>query len=76
MGDRLEQVLATSLATGTTINHIFGVSVPIAGGVLWEWFGPVVPFLMGAGIVLIAMLYSWNLDTKTARATALGATGD
>ncbi|MFZ5826454.1 MAG: MFS transporter [Bacillota bacterium] len=65
-----KEKLSASLATGTTINHIFGVSVPIAGGVLWEWFGPVVPFLMGVGIVLIAMIYSWNLDAKTARATA------
>jgi predicted MFS family arabinose efflux permease len=57
--------LSSSLATGSTINHIFGVLVPIAGGALWEWFGPQVPFLMGAGLVVVAMLYSWNLDART-----------
>lgn len=56
--------LSASLATGTTINHIFGVAVPVVGGQLWEWFGPRVPFLMGAAIVLIAMAYSWNLDAR------------
>lgn len=60
--------LSASLATGTTINHIFGVAVPVMGGLLWDWFGPVVPFLMGVGIVAIATLYSWNLDARTARA--------
>lgn len=57
--------LSSSLATGTTINHIFGVLVPVAGGALWEWFGPTVPFLMGVGVVLVAMAYSWNLDKRT-----------
>jgi predicted MFS family arabinose efflux permease len=60
--------LSASLATGTTINHIFGVMVPVIGGVLWEWFGPQIPFYMGAAIVLVAMLYSWNLDARTAAA--------
>lgn len=58
--------LSSSLATGSTINHIFGVAVPVAGGVLWEWFGPVVPFVMGAVLVMIAMFYSWNLDSRVA----------
>lgn len=58
--------LSSSIATGTTINHIFGVLVPIVGGLLWAWFGPTIPFLMGVGIVLIAMIYSWNLDARTA----------
>lgn len=56
--------LSSSLATGTTINHIFGVLVPVAGGVLWDWFGPRIPFLMGVGLVLVAMVYSWNLDRR------------
>lgn len=56
--------LSSSLATGSTINHIFGVMVPVVGGILWEWFGPVVPFLMGVAIVLVAMAYSWNLDRR------------
>lgn len=57
--------LSASLATGSTINHIFGVMVPIAGGFMWELFGPVIPFLMGVTVVLIGMAYSWNLDART-----------
>lgn len=56
--------LSPSLATGTTINHIFGVAVPVMGGLLWEWFGPVIPFMMGVVIVLAAMTFSWNLDAR------------
>lgn len=68
--------LSASLATGTTINHIFGVAVPVVGGLLWEWLGPVVPFLMGVVIVLVAMGYSWNLDEKTKQAQAALSAGD
>lgn len=71
-----KEKLSASLATGTTINHIFGVSVPVIGGLLWEVFGPVIPFLMGVGIVVIAMLYSWNLDQKTAQAQTALSAGD
>lgn len=62
--------LSSSLATGSSINHIFGVMVPVVGGMLWQWFGPTVPFLMGVAVVLVAMVYSWNLDARTARALA------
>ena len=62
--------LSASLATGTTINHIFGVLVPVMGGLLWQWFGPRIPFLMGVGIVLVAMAYSWNLDARTQAVTS------
>jgi len=71
-----KEKLSASLATGTTINHIFGVSVPVVGGLLWTWFGPQIPFLMGVAIVLIAMAYSWNLDQKTTAAQAALASGD
>jgi predicted MFS family arabinose efflux permease len=57
--------LASSLATGTTINHIFGVAVPVIGGYLWERFDQSVPFMVGASLVFIAMVYSWNLDRRT-----------
>lgn len=67
--------LSASLATGTTIEHIFGVAVPVAGGILWEFFGPVIPFLMGAGITVLAMLYSWNLDKRTLQAQEALNTG-
>lgn len=59
--------LSSSLATGTSINHIFGVAVPVVGGTLWELFGAQIPFLMGTAIVIVAMLYSWNLDARTHR---------
>jgi predicted MFS family arabinose efflux permease len=67
--------LVSSLATGLTINHIFGVAVPIIGGLLWEFFGPVIPFLMGVGLVLVAMVYSWNLDARVAGMKQVEAAG-
>lgn len=69
--------LSPSLATGTTINHIFGVAVPVMGGLLWQWFGPVIPFMMGVVIVTAAMLFSWNLDARvgTLSPTEAGAAG-
>lgn len=60
--------LGPSLAMGSTINHIFGVSVPMVGGLLWEAFGPLVPFLTGAAVTVIAMVYSLGLDRRQAAA--------
>jgi predicted MFS family arabinose efflux permease len=58
--------LSPSLAMGVTINHIFGVTVPVVGGLLWEAFGAQIPFLLGAGLALVSLAYSWNLDGRTA----------
>ncbi len=56
------QELRHTLAAGSTVNHIFGVAIPVFGGVLWEWFGPVVPFLMGAAVVALGAAYAWWLE--------------
>lgn len=58
--------LSPSLAMGVSINHIFGVLVPVVGGFLWEAFGAQVPFLLGAALALVSFTYSWNLDQRTA----------
>lgn len=58
--------LSPSLAMGVSINHIFGVLVPVVGGFLWEAFGAQVPFLLGAALALVSLAYSWNLDKRTA----------
>ncbi len=55
-----EEVQA-SLATGQTVNHIAGVAVPIAGGVIWEVLGPKITFLGGAALAIIAMLHAYSL---------------
>ncbi len=44
--------LRPTMVTGQTMNHIAAVIVPITGGILWQEFGHVVPFVGGAVIAL------------------------
>lgn len=68
-----EAELGPSLATGSTINHIFGVAVPALGGWLWDSFGAQVPFLLGAALAAIASLYAWQLTRRPAIRATPGA---
>lgn len=65
--------LRHTLAAGSTVNHIFGVTIPVFGGVLWEFFGPVVPFVMGAVIVGLGAAYAWWLDRGERARAGLGS---
>ena len=47
--------ITSNLAVEQTINHIAAIIVPIVGGQVWEAFGSQVPFLAGAGIVLVSL---------------------
>jgi predicted MFS family arabinose efflux permease len=42
--------LAGSLALGSTINHVTGVTAPIVGGYLWARFGHPATFMLGAAV--------------------------
>ena len=57
-----------TLATGSTVNHIAGVAVPVIGGLLWEGVGPWATFLAGAGIALASLVYCAGLPLRRARA--------
>nr|MBN2277317.1 MFS transporter [candidate division Zixibacteria bacterium] len=58
--------LTGCLAMGMTANHITAVVIPVAGGVIWELFGYTATFLIGAGIVLIDMIFALQLPRKGA----------
>ncbi len=49
--------ISPTLATGSTVNHITGIIVPVAGGVLWEALGPWATFGAGALIALASIAY-------------------
>lgn len=49
--------MAPTLATGSTINHIAGVLVPITGGFLWEQFSPVATFIAGTIVAASGLVY-------------------
>jgi len=51
-----KEEITSNLAVEQTINHIAAIIVPIVGGQVWEMFGSQVPFLAGAGIVLISLV--------------------
>jgi predicted MFS family arabinose efflux permease len=59
-----------TLAMGITINHITGVAVPAAGGLLWVTFGFATTFVAGAAVALMAAYFGWriNLARETVRA--------
>ena len=44
------QEMGTTLSMGMTIDHIFSMSVPFLGGVIWKVFGYEAVFLVAAGI--------------------------
>jgi hypothetical protein len=47
------QELATTLSLGITIDHVFSMSVPILGGLIWQAFGYEMVFLSAAGVAVV-----------------------
>lgn len=56
--------LTGCLSFGMTSNHIAAVVIPITGGIIWEYFGYEVTFLIGAGIVFVDMIFSLMVPGK------------
>jgi len=54
--------MAPSLAMGSTINHITGIFVPMAGALAWATLGPRSVFLFGALICLLSLFQSYRLS--------------
>ncbi len=50
--------LRPTLALGSTINHILGLIVPIAGGILWDAVNFRATFIMGAVLTLLVVIYT------------------
>lgn len=51
-----QEEITSNVAVNQTINHISAVLVPVIGGAAWEFFGAQMPFLVGAGIVLLSLI--------------------
>lgn len=48
--------ISPTLTAATSIDHVFSISMAVAGGVLWRTFGYQAVFLLGAGISLVNMV--------------------
>lgn len=55
--------IAPSMATGFTINHIMAVVIPVLGGLVWleDWR---IPFLAGAVLSLVSLLFAQKVKTE------------
>lgn len=63
-----KEVLSAAYAMGNTINHVTGVAVPAAGGLLWKALGGPAVFLSGAAVAMVSLLYSRGLHRREAMA--------
>lgn len=56
--------IAPTLAMGSTINHISGVTIPALGGFLWKLYGPSTTFVAGAFLALVSLFVSSRLPAR------------
>ncbi len=62
--------IASSLAMGVTLTHATAIVVPVAAGVILNFVGYQVPFLIGCGFALVAALITLKLDPRRQRSAA------
>ena len=55
------QELATTLSLGMTIDHVFSMSVPILGGLIWKLFGYEYVFLAAGGVALLTAITAYGI---------------
>lgn len=65
--------LRPTMVTGQTMNHIAAVIVPITGGLLWQAYGHVVPFVLGAVVAAISVVVSLRIRTDRSEQTTTPA---
>ena len=63
--------LSPTLSLGVTIDHVFSMSVPLAGGVLWKAFGYEFVFLAAALIAGVTAVVAAGIRTQHASGEAL-----
>jgi len=56
--------LKPTLSMGVTMNHVASVFVPLAGGVIWHYFGYQIIFYIGALISLVSLIISQRVDPE------------
>ena len=60
--------VAATLSMGITIDHIFSMSVPILGGVIWTMYGYEVVFLMAAGVACVIAVTAARIPVEAGEA--------
>lgn len=55
--------LRPTMVTGQTMNHIAAIIVPVTGGLLWQAYGHVLPFVAGAVVAAISVFVSLLITT-------------
>ena len=56
--------LKPTLSMGVTMNHMAAVAAPLAGGLIWHYFGYRVIFLSGSALALVSLLVSQWVDPR------------
>ncbi len=62
--------ITPNLSLGQTINHIAAVIIPLVGGVVWAAVGSRYTFLVGVGIVTVALIVTQWMDVEPGAAPA------
>jgi predicted MFS family arabinose efflux permease len=62
--------ITSNVSVEQAINHIAAVIIPLAGGMAWELFGSQALFLLGVGIVLVALVLTQAIRTPSEPAVA------
>ncbi|NLE77924.1 MAG: MFS transporter [Chloroflexi bacterium] len=67
--------ITSNVSVQQTLVHLAAVVVPVIGGAVWELFGRQLPFLVGVGITLIALVLTQFMRYTPEPATEPTATG-
>lgn len=69
-----QEEITSNVSVEQTINHIAAIIIPVVGGSVWELFGMQAPFLVGVGIVLVALILvqAMRISPEPASAAAGG----
>ncbi len=65
--------LRPTMVTGQTMNHVAAVIVPVTGGLLWQAYGHVLPFVAGAVVAAISVVVSLLITTGRIGPAAVGS---
>ena len=63
--------LSTTLSMGVTIDHVFSMTVPFVGGIIWKTSGYEMVFLLGGLIAVVTAVTAFGIYTRRT-----GARGD
>jgi predicted MFS family arabinose efflux permease len=56
--------VTSTLTAGVTIDHVFSITVALAGGLIWKAFGYEYIFLLGAFIAAVNLFFALQIDTS------------